>query len=162
MPDPEKTTPNPRLQAKVEQLGIAFERLGYSPMNARVMGFLLLADPPYKDFYEIRDFLSASKSSISNALNYLMNEGAVDYLTFSGDRRRYFRLNPDNWLQNLKQQTLRMGQMRVILEDVLEERSESEYLEFNEGLQEIIEFQDFIAKGIELMIRKWEEREGKV
>ncbi|MCB0549957.1 MAG: hypothetical protein KDD19_20470 [Phaeodactylibacter sp.] len=158
----EQPGPDALLQAKVEQLGIAFERLGQSPMNARVMGFLLIAEPPYQDFYQIRDFLSASKSSISNALNFLMNEGTVDYLTFSGDRRRYFRINTDNWLQNLKRQTLQMGQMRLLLDKVLEERSESEYLEFNEGLQEIIEFQDFIAKGIELMIRKWEEREDKV
>lgn len=48
--------------------------------------------------------------------------------------------------------------MRAILEDVLKERAESEYLEFNEGLQEIVEFQEFITKGIELMVRKWEER----
>ena len=160
MPEPQKTTPDPRLQAKVEQLGIAFERLGHSPMNARVVGFLLLAEPPYKDFYEIRDFLAASKSSISNALNYLMNEGTVDYLTFSGDRRRYFRINPDNWLSNLKRQTQQMGQMRGILEQVLAERADTEYIEFNDGLQEIIDFQNFIAQGIELMIRKWEEREG--
>lgn len=158
MPKPEKKASTVSLQAKVEQLGIAFERLGISPMNARVLGFLLIAEPPYKDFYEIREFLNASKSSVSNALNYLMNEGAADYITFSGDRRRYFRINTENWLENLKEQTLQMGRMRAILEGVLKERAESEYLEFNEGLQEIVEFQEFITKGIELMVRKWEER----
>lgn len=148
------------LQAKVEQLGIALEPFGFSPMNARVLGFLLVAEPPYKDFYEIREFLSASKSSISNALNYLMKEGIVDYMTFSGDRRRYFRIHTANWLEYLQQQTLKMGRMRFLLEEVLELRADSEHPEFNDGLQEIIEFQAFIAKGIELMIRKWEEREG--
>ncbi|MCB0586327.1 MAG: MarR family transcriptional regulator [Phaeodactylibacter sp.] len=158
MPKQDQPAPEAHLEAKVEQLGIAFEKLGMSPINARVMGFLLLAEPPYKDFYEIRDFLGASKSSISLALNHLMNQGIIDYLTFRGDRRRYFRINTDNWLQKLKQQTLETGSMRLLLEEVLEARTASEYPEFGEGLQEIVEFQEFIAQGIELMVRKWEER----
>ena len=119
MPKQDQPAPEAHLEAKVEQLGIAFEKLGMSPINARVMGFLLLAEPPYKDFYEIRDFLGASKSSISLALNHLMNQGIIDYLTFRGDRRRYFRINTDNWLQKLKQQTLETGSMRLLLEEVL-------------------------------------------
>ena len=159
MPKPEEQEQLEHAQARVEAMGVFFEKLGYSPINGRVFALLLLAEPPYKDFYEIRDFLAASKSSISNALNYLMNEVTVDYLTFSGNRRRYFRINTDNWLQNLKRQTQQMGQMRGILEQVLAERADTEYIEFNDGLQEIIDFQNFIAQGIELMIRKWEERE---
>ena len=160
MPKPEEQEQLEHAQARVEAMGVFFEKLGYSPINGRVFALLLLAEPPYKDFYEIREFLAASKSSISNALNQLMQEGNVDYLTFSGDRRRYFRINTDNWLNHLKRQTQQMGQMRGILEQVLAERADTEYIEFNDGLQEIIDFQNFIAQGIELMIRKWEEREG--
>ncbi|MCB0644256.1 MAG: hypothetical protein KDC44_21580, partial [Phaeodactylibacter sp.] len=79
----ETTKQNAELKQKVEQIGVQFEMIGMPPMNARVFAFLLLAEPPHQDFYSIQEFLSASKSSISNSLNKLMTEGVVDYMTFS-------------------------------------------------------------------------------
>lgn len=148
---------NTRIQQKVEEMGIFFEKQGLTPMHGRVFAYLLLAEPPQKDFYEIQEFLKASKSAISNALKYLMNEGMVDYITFSGDRRRYFRVNHKTWLEMYKERIRGLSTFRNLLEDVLQERSSSRHLDFNDQLKEMLDFQTHIADGIEKLIDDWDK-----
>ena len=82
-----------QLAEKVEKIGIMIEQMGHAPVPGRIVAYLMLSEPPYRDFYEIQEFLKASKSTISTALNQLMQAGVVNYITFSGDRRRYFQIN---------------------------------------------------------------------
>ncbi len=145
-----------RIKRKVEEMGVFFEQAGHSPMNGRVFAYLLLSEPPYRDFYEIQEFLGASKSAISNALNGLMDKGAVNYMTFSGDRRRYFKVNTEGWLNITKEQVKQVTHLKKLIEAVLEERSGSKHLDFNEGLQEIIDFYTFLGAEMEQAVAKWE------
>ncbi|MCB9276843.1 MAG: MarR family transcriptional regulator [Lewinellaceae bacterium] len=144
-----------RLKAKVEEMGIYFEKKGLSPMPGRVLAFLLLAEPPYQDFYSIQESLQASKSAISNALNHLQRDGVVDYITFSGDRRRYFRVNSKSWLDSIESKINDITTLRDLLTDVLHERKDSKYLDFNEGLETIVEFHTFIAGKVEALKAEW-------
>lgn len=142
-------------QEQVEAMGVFFEKAGYSPMAGRVFSCLLLAEPPYQDFYQIQEFLSASKSATSNALNLLMKEGTVDYLTFSGDRKRYFRVNLDKWLLSAFQRVKAVGSLNQLLEDVLSSRDEAKFMEFNTDLRQVIEFNTFITNGLDKLIEEW-------
>ena len=156
IPEEEK---NERIRQKVEQMGVFFERSGFAPVTGRVFAYLLMCDPPYKDFFAIQEFLKASKSAVSNALTILTNEGLVDYITFNGDRRRYFRINTDGWLSSLKNKLRRVGGLGDLLNDVLNERCESDCPSFNHELKKIIFFQRYLAKGIEQLIVEWEEKQ---
>ena len=142
---------------KVEEIGVAFDKTGFPPVVGRVVGFLLLADPPHQTFYAIQEFLGASKSSISNALNVLMDKCIVDYVTFSGDRKRYFRLNIDSWLENTKEKMEKMSQVDAILFDTLKYRDPDKYPEFVDGLKKILSFHMFIAEEMPKLIAKWEQ-----
>lgn len=150
-----------KVQMKVEEMGIVFEKAGLTPMHGRVFAFLLLAEPPYKDFYEIQEFLKASKSAISNALKYLMDQGMVDYITFSGDRRRYFRVNHKTWLERYKDSMRSIATFRNLIEEVLQVRQNSKHLDFNEKLESMLDFQTHIANGLEDLIASWEEKQDK-
>lgn len=90
------------LKESAEEIGLFFEKNNLTPMEARVFALLLLADPPELDFTTIRKFLKASKSTISNSLKRLIDDGRVDYKTKPGDRKRYFKVSPGKWLQRLK------------------------------------------------------------
>lgn len=144
------------IREKVEEMGIFFERSGFAPVTGRVLAFLLMCEPPYKDFFAIQAFLKASKSTVSNALSLLSNEGLVEYITFSGDRRRYFRINTVGWLSNLKSKVRRATLLGDLLKDVLDERCESNCPAFNNELKKIVFFQSYLAKGIEQLIEDWE------
>lgn len=148
-----------RVRQKVEQMGVLFERSGFAPMTGRVFAYLLVSDPPHKDFFAIQAFLKASKSAVSTALTALTSEGLVDYITFSGDRRRYFRINASGWLNNLKNRLRRVSILGELLDEVLNERCASECPAVNRDLLQIAFFQKHLSRGIEQLIDEWDHKQ---
>jgi len=144
----------------VERMGIFFEKQGLTPIHGRVFAFLLLAEPPHKDFYEIQEFLKASKSAVSNAIKFLMNTGLVEYITFSGDRRRYFRVNTQGWMELTKKKMQNATTLKDILSDVLNARANSKHLAFNEELEKMLEFNRELGGLMERFIEKWDTENG--
>ncbi|MCC6461347.1 MAG: hypothetical protein IT260_12810 [Saprospiraceae bacterium] len=149
-----------RIQQKVEQMGVFFERSGFTPMTGRVFAYLLISDPLHQDFFAIQEFLKASKSTVSNALSVLTTEGLVDYITFNGDRRRYFRINTAGWLNSLKTKVRRVTVLGDLLQEVLKERNQESCPAFNNELKKIVFFQNYLSKGIEQLIVEWESRQA--
>jgi DNA-binding transcriptional regulator GbsR (MarR family) len=74
----------------IEETGKVFEKFGLTPMQGRIVAFFTISDPPEKTFDELVDYFKASKSSVSNSLNYLLQNKIIDYKTFASDRKRYF------------------------------------------------------------------------
>lgn len=79
----------------IEEAGKLFENFGLTPMQGRIMAFFLVTDSPERTFDEIVNYFAASKSSISNSLNYLLQSKFIDYKTFSTDRKRYFFISDE-------------------------------------------------------------------
>lgn len=141
---------------EVEQMGVFFEHSGFSPMVGRVFSFLLLAEPPHKSFDEIREFLQASKSAISTSLNTLMDRGLVHYITFSGDRKRYFRVNIHEFLEHSKNKIRSTAEINDLLERILKLRVDSDHRDFNKGLAEVLDFMRFFQTRSIQIIEDWE------
>jgi DNA-binding transcriptional regulator GbsR (MarR family) len=76
----------------IEETGKVFEKFGLTPMQGRIVACFTVSDPPEKTFDELVKYFKASKSSISNSLNYLLQNKIIDYKTFASDRKRYFFL----------------------------------------------------------------------
>ncbi|HEX7252496.1 MAG TPA: MarR family transcriptional regulator, partial [Thermoanaerobaculia bacterium] len=78
----------------VEQWGLLFEQSGLPRMAGRVLGWLLLCDPPEQTAAQLLDGLAASKGSISTTTRLLERFGIVERVCMPGDRRTYFRVAP--------------------------------------------------------------------
>jgi DNA-binding transcriptional regulator GbsR (MarR family) len=76
----------------IEETGKVFEKFGLTPMQGRIVAYFTVSDPPEKTFDELVKYFKASKSSVSNSLNYLLQNKIIDYKTFASDRKRYFYL----------------------------------------------------------------------
>jgi DNA-binding transcriptional regulator GbsR (MarR family) len=74
----------------IEETGKVFEKFGLTPMQGRIIARLTVSDPPEMTFDELVKYFQASKSSVSNSLNYLLQNKLIDYKTFAADRKRYF------------------------------------------------------------------------
>lgn len=74
----------------IEETGKVFEKFGLTPMQGRIVAYFTISDPPEKTFDELVKYFKASKSSVSNSLNYLLQNKIIDYKTFASDRKRYF------------------------------------------------------------------------
>ena len=82
----------------IEETGKVFEKFGLTPMQGRIVACFSVSDPPEKTFDELVKYFKASKSSVSNSLNYLLENKIIDYKTFASDRKRYFFIT-DSFLQ---------------------------------------------------------------
>jgi len=76
----------------IEETGKVFEKFGLTPMQGRIVAYFTVSDPPEKTFDELVKYFKASKSSVSNSLNFLLQNKIIDYKTFASDRKRYFFL----------------------------------------------------------------------
>ncbi|TXF91024.1 MarR family transcriptional regulator [Neolewinella aurantiaca] len=148
------------LKQSVEELGIFFEKTNLTPMEARVFALLLVSDPPELDFFAIQRFLGASKSTISNSLKRLLNDGRVDYMTKPGDRRRYFKVSPDKWLRRLKEQAATVSPIATTMNQIIAMREGTGSTEFNQQLCEIQSFFKFLSEEIEGVMQRWNKQTG--
>ena len=77
----------------IESIGRYLEKQGYQPVAGRVLGLLMVMDKEEYTFDEIILAMKISKSSASAALKNLELRGAIEYITYTGDRKRYFRIS---------------------------------------------------------------------
>ncbi|QGY46531.1 MarR family transcriptional regulator [Maribellus comscasis] len=88
MEEPERLQKQKEL---VESIGRMHEKDGFQPVTARIMGLLMVMDKEEYTFDEIVQEMKISKSSASTALKNLEIRGVIEYVTYPGDRKRYFR-----------------------------------------------------------------------
>jgi DNA-binding transcriptional regulator GbsR (MarR family) len=144
------------LKQWVEDIAVIYEQFGKTPMASRVFSYLLVANPPHQSFDEIREFLGASKGAVSNAINGHLQDGSISYKTFSGDRKRYFYLDLDNWKIRVEEMAKKILVFNDIMEEVLVQRDKSTNGEFTEKLRKTLNFQKFLTLKIEEALREWE------
>ena len=81
----------------VEEVGIVFEQTGMPRMAGRILGWLLISNPPHQSMDELTSALMASKGSISTMTRLLIQIGLIERISLPGVRHDYFRLRPYAW-----------------------------------------------------------------
>jgi hypothetical protein len=82
----------------VEELGMQFELEAGAPrMVGRVLGWLLVCDPPQQSASELAKRLQASKGSISSATRVLVRMGLIERVRTRGERFDRFIARPEAW-----------------------------------------------------------------
>lgn len=92
---------SPRELAYVEEVGLYFEQTGLTRMGGRLIGWLLICDPPEQSAAALAEVLRASKGSISTTSRLLVQARLIERVALPGERRDYFRIRPDAWAERL-------------------------------------------------------------
>lgn len=72
-------------------------------MTSKIYSYLLLdCGRNGVTFDELVEIFNASKSSVSNSLNFLTQVKYIEYFTKIEDRKRFYRIVPDNLVIRLK------------------------------------------------------------
>lgn len=138
----------------VEQAGIVMEHLGMPRMAGRVLGWLLICDPPERSPGELVSALQASKASISTTVRYLMQVGLVERAVLLGKRRDYFRIRADTWSRTTEERMGMVTAMRELAEDGLVLRADAG-AEATERLREMRDFYAFIEREFPALMARW-------
>jgi DNA-binding transcriptional regulator GbsR (MarR family) len=76
----------------VEEVGLFYEGYGVSRMLGRVLGWLMIMDPPAQTMKQLTEGLKVSKSSISSATNSLIQMGMIEKTRRPGERSDRYQL----------------------------------------------------------------------
>lgn len=98
----------------VEQMGEQFARVGQQRIAGRMLGWLLVCDPPEQSATELAEVTGASKASISIAVRLLTAAGLVERVGVAGKRQAHYRLRPACWTTDMQQKLDRIREMREV------------------------------------------------
>ncbi len=118
-----KKVESSRIREQIDETGRIIEKFGLSPMNGRIMALFTVTDSPELTFEEIVAFFDASKSVISNSLNYLLAHKLIDYKTYNTGRKRYFYLTDRFFVVYFTEVLSAMTELREEVYKTLSKRS---------------------------------------
>jgi hypothetical protein len=87
----------------IEDIGLYFEQMGLPRMAGRILGALLISDPPAQSITDLGERLKASKSSISIMARLLVERGLIERVASPVPRRDYYRFKPGGWTIYMRQ-----------------------------------------------------------
>ncbi len=109
-----------KIQRFIEECGLYFEGIGLTRIAGRIIGWLLICDPPHQLQSELVDALGASKSSVSVALKDLTALYLVERFTLPGDRRTFYRTSKDMWSRSFRARMQQVTELKTLSEHGLE------------------------------------------
>ena len=94
---------------------------GMPRASMRVLGWLVVCQPPAQSAQQIMDDLALSAGSVSAAVNALRADGVLERVMRAGDRRAYYRLSAQGWESVLQARLRALGAVRQAAERALQE-----------------------------------------
>jgi DNA-binding transcriptional regulator GbsR (MarR family) len=142
-----------------DELGFFWEDAGGTRMAGRVLGALLLADPPEMSSSELTEFLGVSPGSVSTATRELIRPGLAQRVRIPGKRQDYFRATMGasvlpQIIRTRIELTRRYGQLMQRGEELAAHKDPA----VRRQLEEIREFYEFIEAEQLAILERWEQR----
>jgi DNA-binding transcriptional regulator GbsR (MarR family) len=104
----------------IERVAAVFaQHFGLPPITGRILGWLLVCDPPEQSAGEIADAIGASRASLTTSMRLLTAGDLVRRRHRPGDRTTYFRIDDDAWEKVIRQRIVGMASLREITEDAM-------------------------------------------
>jgi DNA-binding transcriptional regulator GbsR (MarR family) len=139
----------------VEEVALVFEEIGLTRMAGRILGWLLISNPPYQSADELAEALQASKGSISTMTRLLIQIDLIERIGIPGDRRDYFRMKPDVWAQLLRARLSQITDLHQLAEEGLE-LLEAEPPELRQRIQDMHNLYSYVETELPVLIERWE------
>ncbi|HKI59256.1 MAG TPA: MarR family transcriptional regulator [Trueperaceae bacterium] len=140
----------------IEQFGLLFESQGVPRMAGRILGALLVADPPEQSADQLVRTLHASRSSVSTMTRLLEGAGYLERVSKPGDRRLYYRARPDVWHQRTLESMAPLRDMRRLAEKGLR-LTAGAAPEARSGLRDMYQFLAYWEQELPRMIEGWKQ-----
>ena len=139
----------------IEEFGLLFGQFGLSRMLGRVLGVLMISDPPERSAGELAEELGASRGSISQTTRSLIQMSLVQRWSRPGERRDYFRIKPGAWYEIMRREMEALGSFRKTAERGLELMG-SKDPDARRSLEEMRDFYTYWEKEMPAVLERWE------
>jgi len=120
VPKPPSRARQKEIQLWVERVATAFaQHFGLPPITGRILGWLLICDPPEQSAGQIADAIGASRASLTTSMRLLTVGELVRRGHRPGERTTYFRIDDDAWEKVIRQRISAMASLREITGDAM-------------------------------------------
>lgn len=143
----------------LEEFGLLFEQFGGSRMLGRVLGALMISDPPELSAEELAGLLKASRGSISQSTRTLVQMGMVRRSSRPGERRDYFRVRRGAWVEATRRQMSGTVMFREMAERGLD-LLDSDSPETRRNMEEMRDFYAHWERELPAIFERWEKEKG--
>lgn len=99
----------------IEKTGRWWEQIG-SRSAGRILGWLMICEPPHRSASELQTELALSAGSVSTQTTALERIGFVERVTFPGDRASYYQLRPHVWIELMRSEEARLAELGDLAE----------------------------------------------
>lgn len=143
----------------VEDLGLFFEQSGAPRSAGRLLGWLIVCDPPEQSAEDLARALRASSGGISTNTRMLMRGGYVERVGVPGDRRAFYRVRPNAWNAIFDERQASLVRLREIAENgaaALAGQPDSQ----RRRVVEMVEFARFLESAFPALVRRYHEEAG--
>ena len=140
----------------VEDVGLLFEEMGFPRMAGRILGWLLICDPPEQSAGQLAGALQASKGSLSTMTRLLLQMNLIERVAVPGERRDYFRLKPGAWISLVRQELYEFVALRQLTERGLE-LLQSDDSEVKQRLEDARDLFAYLEREYPVLIERWEQ-----
>jgi len=144
------------LREYAEEIGRYFADKGLPRTVGRVIGWLLVCDPPHQSTDQLMDVLQASRGSISMAMQMAVQTGAVERYAVPGSRKTYYRFRPGFWLREAEEKARNAAEWRRLTGrglDLLAGRPDDQ----RRRLEEAHEMYAFLEEEYSRIEERWRE-----
>ena len=153
MPDSDPTT------VFVEEMGDLFDQMGSSRIAGRIVGRLLVCDPPHQSAAEIGESVQASKASVSTVVRQLQEGGLIERLGLPGSRLTYYRIKDDAWTRVYLSKMRFTQEFRRVAERGLAALGDDP--DKHRRLRDMSDFYGFFADEMQDSLERWQRQARK-
>jgi len=147
----------PEMKQFIEDVGILYGEMGFPRMAGRILGWLLLCEPPHQSAEQLATVVEASKGSISSMTRLLIQMGMVEKIGIPGKRDTYYRIRSGSWSELLRNHLTSIAAMRKLADrglELISSRSQGS----RQRLQDLRDFHAFLEREIPSLLDRYEQR----
>ena len=141
----------------VEDISLYFEQMGLPRTAGRVLGVLLISDPPAQSLTDLCALLDSSKSSVSTTTRLLVEMDLIERVPSPVPRQVYFQFRPGGWAVFVRQRLRLWASLHEIAEqglDLLQDRDPA----LRDRLQEAHDMFSLIEEELPMLLKRIEEQ----
>ena len=141
----------------VEEVATLLEREGLPRMYGRVLGHLLVCQPPHQSSSELAEALNASRGAISTATRALVEAGLIQRKKQPGERSHYFEIRAETLQRLMHGSIARIRLGREVMDhglDLLASRPEIP----TDRVKAMRDIYRFMEREFPLLLERWDKR----
>lgn len=140
-----------------EHVGRYWSDRGGNRAQGKMLGWLLICDPPHQSSKQLQETLHMSAGTVSTNARVLEQIGFIERITFPKDRSTYYRMSTDAWEYLLDEKRIGMVGLRKIADEghaVLKNAPPEQ----RERVNQLAELMDFMDVEMAALAERWHQR----